>query len=268
MESTIFMDADGTLFFGPRRHGVKIIKEDIGQQKLVTCPEVGETEVLEVTTARYATYISIKTIGLLKGLKEDGGRLVLITAGTQQGALRKAQLLPLDHVVCENGGIIYDNKMQEDRAWTDYISIGVENLRTQYQHLLATMPRGVTAEMREASIHVRNILLSRDEFTDWGSGMQLTDGLEKVFNYGHFIVHSSRSGKKNAACYLTGGNNRSTHHIGDDENDLELFEWVEQAHVLGHANTRVLEVAKRRGYKISTRRYFDGINEILIGLNP
>ncbi len=271
-EGIVFSDVDGTLLFGSHNHGVIALSQQQNNLFQVSVPNSSRIysafclpQILK--GQEYFFYLDAQTREL--GHRVSNNHSFVLNTGSRLSTL-KSRCALLDFAswsILDNGGIIIDSNYKLDMEWTDYVA--------KDRNLLEDIKKELIGEGWNLDIEGRNTVIRIREKDNPTKSLQdfipylisnIPSELSITNNLGHWDIFISRAGKWNAAKYLSeklGYTLEQTISIGDDKNDLPLLENTQTTYVLGNAYPEVLEVARAKGWYVSSGVLFDGINEIL-----
>lgn len=255
MQGIIFCDIDGTIVFHDKIHGVKVLSKEKVEV------EGKEFDAFDLSTEFYNTYMGKKTYDLFKELSKK--YYIILVSGARKSSveIRKEKLDFAHAFVLENGGLIFDKDLNEDKEWSKRFESEVKVLNKFKKELKEWV---LDDKGRKTSIRIREKDNIGKGLTEFKESITLPNKLKKTINIGSLDIICKSSGKDSAVKYLMRKlNSKLSFGIGDDLNDLEFLRIVEHKFVLGSSYKKVLDIANKEGWYISKNKYFDGINEIL-----
>lgn len=257
----IFSDIDGTLVMHEDVHRLTELAR--GEERvLVRTPDEDIHSCYDVSTNGLKVFLDEKTRELGHKIRENN-KFVYITAARKSTMDQRMHALDFyDALVCENGGIIYDENLQVDPEWKSLLAPEqkyLDELRAELES------RGFVLDDkgRYTAIRVKRCdNPNMDELTD----LALPAELKRTSNTGNLDIILRSSGKDNAVRYLMskmGYSRDQSIGMEDDVNDIPMLRETGQCYVLAHAYPEMIANAFKRGWNISEARYFNGTNEIL-----
>lgn len=218
--------------------------------------------------------IARSTVGLLERLR--GCMPVMLATGRRRRTFEGVRaFIPHDMALLEHGSVIIGRDGNIDQGWTEYLApwIGSGGRREgplwDFERALQAEGFRTDSDGRVGSFHIhpgdgcvrtdpRYVALQR---------RVLPDGLKLVFTYGQLVeCFTSAAGKLNALCFLAvklGLNLGNIAAIGDDTNDLDLFDGVGQPYTIASAFPVAREAVERRGGFVARAGSHEGIAEVL-----
>jgi hydroxymethylpyrimidine pyrophosphatase-like HAD family hydrolase len=268
----LFSDIDGTLCFHGEANDVKVLGQtDDGFFRVSDVIEGGEWACHDVSTSSYSVFFAQKTRELLHELKHHMD-IVLITGGrTSTYEKRKKVLDFAKMVVVENGGLIFSPGMNRDEFWWEQFQEQRGELQ-EVEHYIKSYDWVLDNEGRTTMLRVRlkdNPHKDAEKFARLCKAVRLPSSLKSTINLGNLDIVPTLSGKDNAVRYLQkklGVSQGMSYGVGDDINDAPFLRLCDVPFVLKSAYPQVLEEAREKSWRISNRRTFGGIHEILEGL--
>ncbi len=264
----IFSDVDGSLCFHEGIHGLRV-ETTLKDSVMIRDESTGAThETHDVSASAYNVYLAESTRRLAKEVSSKFD-FVLVTGGRPSTAKRRSNVLDFaDYLILENGGLILDHEFNIDREWYECLEAERVSLPSVRQNLIG---RGwkVDDKGRTSAMRIRlkdNPGKSQEAFQQLCRDIELPPDLKKTINLQNLDIILKSAGKENAVSYLRkklGYAREQSIGIGDDLNDLSFLELTGSSYVLKNAYPEVVETAKKRGWHISRKANFDGINEIL-----
>jgi len=264
----IFSDVDGSLCFHEGIHGLRV-QEVLADRVMVRDELTGNThETHDVSISAYNVYLAESTRRLAKEVHRDY-EFVLVTGGRPSTAKRRSNVLDFaDYLILENGGLILDREFNIDREWYERLEPERASLAPVRQKLTEEGWK-IDDKGRTSAMRVRlkdNPAKSPDAFNALCRDIELPEDLKKTINLKNLDIILKSAGKDCAVSYLMkklGYVREQSIGIGDDLNDISFLELTGSSYVLKNAYPEVLDSAKKRGWYISRKANFDGINEIL-----
>jgi hydroxymethylpyrimidine pyrophosphatase-like HAD family hydrolase len=264
----IFSDVDGSLCFHEGIHGLRV-QEVLSDRVIIRDELTGNThETHDVSISAYNVYLAESTRRLAKAVRRDY-EFVLVTGGRPSTAKRRSNVLDFaDYLILENGGMILDREFNIDREWYERLEPERASLPAVREKLTEEGWK-VDDKGRTSAMRVRlkdNPAKSPDAFNALCRDIELPADLKKTINLKNLDIILKSAGKDSAVSYLMkklGYVREQSIGIGDDLNDISFLELTGSSYVLKNAYPEVLDSAKLRGWYISRRANFDGINEIL-----
>ena len=175
MDNVIASDVDGTLAFGEKSHGIRVLEEN-DKTYVVTTPDSSTThQAYSVSTDKYKVYLALETRSLLRTL---AGRhdIVLATAARPSTVYTRRESFDfVKTVVLENGGMILDSNYEIDRGWEAELEPQRKYLR-EVQAQLEGKGWVLDHEGRTSALRVRprdNPHKGEDEFEELRREIQL-----------------------------------------------------------------------------------------------
>lgn len=269
-ESVVFTDLGGTLSFHQDVHSVEEVEG--GKDLFVRAPRSERVvEALDLSSQLHRIYMDVRTRALGHALA-DSADVFLATAARPNSI--KPRLSTLDFFkgfILEGGGVICDSDFVVDMDWHQHLQSGIRLLEDTVKRL-RSLGLNLDQTGRVATIQIRNDYnphLSEDAFDEMYRTLDLAESLKKTKNHGYIYIVLSSAGKNNAIRYIMEKHRysqRCSYGIGDDLNDIELFDETQHCFTLASAHQEILALAQKRGFYVSEGFYFDGINEILEGV--
>jgi hypothetical protein len=266
-KNVVFTDLGGTLSFHQDIHNVEEV--DGGEGLFVKAPNSEKViEALDLSSQLHRIYMDVRT-RILGHAITDSADVFLATAARPTSI--RSRLSTLDFFkgfILEGGGVICDSAFTVDTVWHQHLQPGIRLLNDTVKKL-KSLGLNLDQTGRIATIQIRNDYnphLSQEAFDEIYRTLDLGEGLKKTKNHGYIYIVLSSAGKNNAIKYIMeryGYNPAHSYGIGDDLNDIELFDETQHRFVLASAHQEILALAQKRGFYISEGFYFDGINEIL-----
>jgi len=265
----IFSDVDGTLCFHEKAH--KIQKMSANSDNTLNVKTVfSDTifKVYDVSVSSYNVYLDTLTQELGHKIRENYN-FIYVTGGRKKTFMSRVNYLNFyNAVILENGGMILDNELNLDQNWYNYLEPDrkyLEEVRAQ----VSAMDWIIDDEGRTSALRVRlkdNHHKSIEQFEKLCETIQLPVELKKTKNLENLDIILAKAGKDKAVQYWMDKNNfrkQQSIGIGDDINDIDFLRLTGKKFVLASAYEEVLRTAKKEGWYISSKPYFDGINEVL-----
>jgi len=266
MSKAIFSDVDGTLAFGDGSHGVKV-QEVNDSTYIVTIPDSSRTyQCYDISTEMYHVYFALNTRSLLRTLQRDYDIVIATGARLSTVELRKKSFDFVNVVILENGGMILDGDYQIDREWEAHLEPERKYLG-DVKAQLESQGWVLDDQGRTSALRVRprdNDHRTEDEFKQLCQRISLPDELKTTINFDCLDIILTSAGKAEALRYLAEKNKYTeTIGIGDDINDMSLLSATDKSYLLRNAPIELRKLARRKGWFISKKPFFNGIEEIL-----
>lgn len=268
-DGIVFSDVDGTLCFHEEAHEIqKISVNSDNTLNVKTSSSDTIFKVYDVSVSSYNVYLDIQTQKLGQKVTEVCD-FVYVTGGRKKTFMSRVNYLNFyNAVILENGGLILDNELNLDKNWYSYLEPDRKYLK-EVRAQISAMDWILDDEGRTSALRVRlrdNLHKSIEQFEKLCETIQLPAELKKTKNLENLDIILAKAGKDKAVQYWMDKNNfrkQQSIGIGDDINDINFLRLTDRKFVLASAYDEVLETAKKEGWNISSRPYFDGINEIL-----
>ena len=270
----IFCDIAGTLCFHNLHNKMNEAKPIDNNLVELKEPITGKyCHVIETPVQDYTVYTDPETIRLLKLIK-DRHHLVYITGSRPSTMTVLRNVLPAPHAtILESGAVIcLDGYDGVDEFWSNQIAGQIKELK-MFVSQLKDNGWIINDEGRTSAVRIfpyDNPHLSMDDFSDLEKTIKKEKPhLKTSWNIGGLDIVPQSAGKGNAAKYYIsrfGFDASDTIGIGDDINDLDMYDSVETKLVVRGVHQEILEIATKNKWQISENVHFDGINEILKSL--
>lgn len=185
---------------------------------------------------------------------------VLCTARREQKYQMVKDMIPHDHAIYESGGIIrVDGSL--DAGWDDYVAGSREAMRQAEQSI------GYAAEWKRHAfvLRIEQLGISPKE-VERIRGLDLPDVTIRI-NQGKYIdVFPSAAGKDNAIRRLCDKLDiplGETAAMGDDDNDMDMFNVCKQLYAVGNSLPRIKAVVSGKGGYVSRYSGHEGAQDVL-----
>jgi len=265
----VFSDVDGTLCFHEKAHQIQ--KMNVNSDNTLTVKTVfSDTvfKVYDVSVSSYNVYLDIQTQKLGQKVKKIYD-FIYVTGGRKKTFLSRINYLNFyNGVILENGGMILDNELNIDTEWYNYLESDRKYLK-EVRAQISAMDWIIDDEGRTSALRVRlkdNPHKSIEQFEKLCETIQLPVELKKTKNLENLDIILAKAGKDKAVQYWMDKNNfrkQQSIGIGDDINDIDFLRLTDRKFVLASAYEEVLRTAKKEGWYVLSKPYFDGINEVL-----
>lgn len=268
--NVVLTDMDGTLCFHTKIHGIQKRLSLPNQRVIVTDPEgKHEYEAYDFSTDLYkGVYFDVRTKALATLLSQDAD--IIPVSGARPSSMNpRLEAFDFNNgFILESGAAIYDKNFNLDHDWNAIVEPERQLLPDMIKFLEG---QGLKLDVKGRTFAIRirhqdNPQMTPEEFSAFFEQLELPDGLKKTMNLNNVDIILNSAGKGNAIKFLLdkrGQKKARTFGIGDDINDLDMLLATQYPFVIGSAFPEVLEKAKKEGWFISEKKYFDGINEII-----
>jgi len=270
-KGVIFCDIAGTLSFQDKHNNMNKWR-DVGNGFVSLTDPITQKDILVLQTLvqNYHMYTDPITIHLLSMVKKLY-HLVYVT-GSRPSSVEslKSVLIAPDATLMESGATIcLDGYGGVDEDWYTIITAQVKEL---VKFIIKIKAEGWILDDKGRTSAVRifpeqNPAKSKDDFSELEKRVLETQpSLKTTWNIGGLDIVPKSAGKGNAVRYYMekiGCAPKETIGIGDDINDMEMFDVVNERLVVRSAHEEILKIANANNWHISSKVHFAGINEIL-----
>lgn len=267
----VFCDIAGTLSFQDKHNNMFDV-ENVGNGLVKLKDPVSRKYciVLNTFVQTYTMYTDHNTMRLLQMLKKDY-HLVYVT-GSRPSSVNslKSVLIEPHAMIMESGATIcLDGYGGVDEEWYTIINAQVKDL---VQFVIKIKAEGWILDDKGRTSAVRIFPKENPSKTEADFSalekrvMETQPSLKTTWNIGGLDIIPKNAGKGNAIKYYMsrlGCSFDKTIGIGDDINDMEMFDIVNERFVVRSSHEEILSVARKNNWYISKGVHFAGINEIL-----